>query len=88
MGELIRTPPHVPGPALAGGYLAHSLAVMTDAAHLLTDFASMLVSLFSLWMSSRPATKTMNFGWQRAGEDPGRGCKRKPVKTWVLWWLQ
>ncbi|XP_023442366.1 proton-coupled zinc antiporter SLC30A2 [Dasypus novemcinctus] len=49
-----------------GGYLAHSLAVMTDAAHLLTDFASMLISLFSLWMSSRPATKTMNFGWQRA----------------------
>uniref|UniRef100_A0A8C0Q6E6 Solute carrier family 30 member 2 n=1 Tax=Canis lupus familiaris TaxID=9615 RepID=A0A8C0Q6E6_CANLF len=49
-----------------GGYLAHSLAIMTDAAHLLTDFASMLVSLFSLWMSSRPATKTMNFGWQRA----------------------
>ncbi|XP_058516783.1 proton-coupled zinc antiporter SLC30A2 [Ochotona princeps] len=51
---------------IIGGYLAHSLAIMTDAAHLLTDFASMLVSLFSLWMSSRPATKTMNFGWQRA----------------------
>ncbi|XP_025216034.1 zinc transporter 2 isoform X1 [Theropithecus gelada] len=51
---------------VVGGYLAHSLAVMTDAAHLLTDFASMLISLFSLWMSSRPATKTMNFGWQRA----------------------
>lgn len=44
---------------------------MTDAAHLLTDFASMLISLFSLWMSSRPATKTMNFGWHRAGEGPG-----------------
>lgn len=42
---------------------------MTDAAHLLTDFASMLISLFSLWVSSRPATKTMNFGWQRAGKD-------------------
>ncbi|ELW47643.1 zinc transporter 2 [Tupaia chinensis] len=51
---------------VVGGYLAQSLAVMTDAAHLLTDFASMLISLFSLWMSSRPATKTMNFGWQRA----------------------
>lgn len=51
-----------------GGYMAHSLAIMTDAAHLLTDFASMLLSLFSLWMSSRPATKTMNFGWHRAGE--------------------
>lgn len=51
---------------IVGGYLAQSLAIMTDAAHLLTDFASMLISLFSLWVSSRPATKTMNFGWQRA----------------------
>lgn len=70
LGEVIRTL-HPPGPAPLGGYLAHSLAIMTDAAHLLTDFASMLISLFSLWMSSRPATKTMNFGWQRAGEGPG-----------------
>ncbi|XP_072465509.1 proton-coupled zinc antiporter SLC30A2 isoform X4 [Notamacropus eugenii] len=54
------------GPGDSWGYLAHSLAVMTDAAHLLTDFASMLISLFSLWMSSRPATKTMSFGWHRA----------------------
>lgn len=52
-----------------GGYLAHSLAIMTDAAHLLTDFGSMMVSLFSLWISSRPPTKTMNFGWHRSGED-------------------
>lgn len=56
--------PHLLSP---GGYFAHSLAIMTDAAHLLTDFASMMISLFSLWMSSRPATKTMNFGWHRAG---------------------
>ncbi|KAK2855922.1 hypothetical protein Q5P01_004657 [Channa striata] len=48
------------------GYLAHSLAIMTDAAHLLTDFGSMMVSLFSLWISSRPPTKTMNFGWHRS----------------------
>ncbi|XP_003227423.2 proton-coupled zinc antiporter SLC30A2 [Anolis carolinensis] len=51
---------------VVGGYIAHSLAIMTDAAHLLTDFASMMISLFSLWMSSRPPTKTMNFGWHRA----------------------
>lgn len=53
----------------AGGSLAHSLAIMTDAAHLLTDFGSMMVSLFSLWISSRPPTKSMNFGWHRSGED-------------------
>ncbi|XP_070802785.1 probable proton-coupled zinc antiporter SLC30A3 [Pituophis catenifer annectens] len=49
-----------------GGYLAHSLAIMTDAAHLLTDMGSMGVSLFSLWVSTRPATKTMSFGWHRS----------------------
>lgn len=52
----------------SGGYLAHSLAIMTDAAHLFTDFCSMMVSLFSLWLSSRPPTKTMNFGWYRSGK--------------------
>uniref|UniRef100_UPI0037E73977 proton-coupled zinc antiporter SLC30A2-like n=1 Tax=Semicossyphus pulcher TaxID=241346 RepID=UPI0037E73977 len=49
-----------------GGYAAHSLAIMTDAAHLLTDFGSILISLFSLWISSRPQTHTMTFGWHRA----------------------
>ncbi|XP_036398843.1 zinc transporter 2-like [Megalops cyprinoides] len=51
---------------VAGGYLAHSLAIMTDAAHLLTDLGSMLVSLFSLWISTRPPSKTMSFGWHRS----------------------
>ncbi|XP_026719035.1 zinc transporter 2 [Athene cunicularia] len=53
-------------PLSTGGYLAHSLAILTDAAHLLTDFASIMISLFALWVSSRPPTKTMNFGWHRA----------------------
>ncbi|XP_010000075.1 PREDICTED: zinc transporter 3 [Chaetura pelagica] len=49
-----------------GGYLSHSLAIMTDAAHLLTDVGSMAVSLFSLWVSTRPPTRTMSFGWHRS----------------------
>lgn len=49
-----------------GGYAAHSLAVMTDAAHLLTDFSSILVSLFSLCISSRAPSKGMTFGWHRS----------------------
>uniref|UniRef100_A0A3B3DB90 Proton-coupled zinc antiporter SLC30A8 n=1 Tax=Oryzias melastigma TaxID=30732 RepID=A0A3B3DB90_ORYME len=39
---------------IVGGYLAGSLAVMTDAAHLLTDLTSFIISLFSLWLSSKP----------------------------------
>ncbi|TMS21488.1 Zinc transporter 2 [Larimichthys crocea] len=49
-----------------GGYAAHSLAIMTDAAHLLTDFGSIVISIFSLWISSRPQTHNMTFGWHRA----------------------
>ncbi|XP_068189337.1 proton-coupled zinc antiporter SLC30A2-like [Antennarius striatus] len=49
-----------------GGYFAGSLAVMTDAAHLLVDLFSFLISLFALWISSRPATHRLNFGWHRA----------------------
>lgn len=49
-----------------GGWLANSLAIATDAAHLLTDLASFLISLFSLWLASRPASKKYNFGWYRA----------------------
>lgn len=52
--------------SLAGGYLSSSLAIATDAAHLLTDFASFMISLFALWVGSRPATRIMSFGWHRA----------------------
>jgi len=49
-----------------GGIMAGSLAVATDAAHLLTDFAGFMISLFALYMSSRPATKSLPFGYHRA----------------------
>ncbi|KAJ7999945.1 hypothetical protein DPEC_G00199660 [Dallia pectoralis] len=51
---------------ILGGYFAGSLAVMTDAAHLLVDFASFIISLVSLWLSSRPPTHTLSYGWHRA----------------------
>ena len=54
--------------SFAGGKLANSLAIMTDAAHMLSDFASFLISLFALWMANRPATQKMSFGYYRAGE--------------------
>ncbi|XP_014785479.1 proton-coupled zinc antiporter SLC30A2 isoform X1 [Octopus bimaculoides] len=51
---------------IIGGYLADSLAIMTDAAHLLTDFVSFIISLLSVYLASRPATKKYSFGWHRA----------------------
>ena len=52
---------------LIGGYLSQSLAIMTDAAHLLSDFTSFLISLFALWIARRPPTSRMSFGYFRAG---------------------
>uniref|UniRef100_A0A8C2IQH7 Proton-coupled zinc antiporter SLC30A8 n=1 Tax=Cyprinus carpio TaxID=7962 RepID=A0A8C2IQH7_CYPCA len=51
---------------IIGGYFAGSLAVLTDAAHLLVDLTSFIISLCSLWLSSRPATCTLSYGWHRA----------------------
>lgn len=50
-----------------GGYLSNSLAVMTDAAHLLSDFAAFLISLFSIWLGRQKPSKRMSFGYYRAG---------------------
>ena len=51
---------------VVGGVLSKSLAIATDAAHLLTDLASFMISLFSIWLASRPSTQRMSFGWHRA----------------------
>ena len=39
---------------VVGGVLSNSLAIATDAAHLLTDFASFMISLFAIWVAGRP----------------------------------
>ena len=39
---------------------------MSDAAHLLSDFSGFGISLFAIWMSQRPASGPMSFGYNRA----------------------
>ncbi|XP_066060508.1 proton-coupled zinc antiporter SLC30A8 [Chamaea fasciata] len=48
------------------GQIAGSLAVVSDGAHILVDLTSFLISLFSLWLTSKPPTKQLTFGWHRA----------------------
>lgn len=50
----------------AGGWFANSLALLSDAAHMLTDVGAMLLSLFAIWVSRRPRTTRMSFGYHRA----------------------
>eukprot|EP00357_Protocruzia_adherens_P011665 CAMPEP_0115010870 /NCGR_PEP_ID=MMETSP0216-20121206/23606_1 /TAXON_ID=223996 /ORGANISM="Protocruzia adherens, Strain Boccale" /LENGTH=465 /DNA_ID=CAMNT_0002379233 /DNA_START=55 /DNA_END=1452 /DNA_ORIENTATION=- len=51
---------------VTGGYLAGSLAIMTDAAHLMSDLSGFLLSIFAIKLSTRPASKKMSFGYHRA----------------------
>ncbi|XP_071757565.1 putative proton-coupled zinc antiporter SLC30A4 [Centroberyx gerrardi] len=50
---------------LVGGYVANSLAIMTDALHMLTDLVGILISLLALWLSAKPPTKRFTFGLHR-----------------------
>ena len=49
-----------------GGYFTNSLALMTDAVHMLTDIAALSLGLLTLWISTRPATAGKTFGYLRA----------------------
>ncbi|MEZ0111521.1 cobalt-zinc-cadmium efflux system protein [Catenulispora sp. EB89] len=48
------------------GVLAHSLALLSDAAHMLTDAASILLALFAMRLAARPARGGYTFGLKRA----------------------
>ncbi|KAI6706936.1 hypothetical protein NL676_009898 [Syzygium grande] len=50
---------------VVGGIEANSLAILTDAAHLLSDVASFAISLFSLWASGWEATPRQSYGFFR-----------------------
>jgi zinc transporter 2 len=39
---------------------------MADAAHMLSDFASLGISLAAIYLGERPIVKKFNFGYKRA----------------------
>lgn len=48
-----------------GGKVAHSLALIADAAHLVTDAGALGLAFFAAWMASQPATRKMSYGFHR-----------------------
>ncbi|XP_073424579.1 probable proton-coupled zinc antiporter SLC30A4 isoform X1 [Dendrobates tinctorius] len=50
---------------LIGGYIANSLAIMTDALHMLTDLSSIILTLLALWLSAKSPNKRFTFGFHR-----------------------
>ncbi|XP_071966285.1 proton-coupled zinc antiporter SLC30A2-like [Antedon mediterranea] len=51
---------------IIGGLLAGSLSILTDAAHLFSDFASFVISYFALVVAEKGPTRRLTWGWHRA----------------------
>jgi cobalt-zinc-cadmium efflux system protein len=49
-----------------GGLLTHSLALVSDAAHMLTDAAALGMSIFAAHMSAKRGSRKKTFGYYRA----------------------
>jgi cobalt-zinc-cadmium efflux system protein len=49
-----------------GGLITGSLALLADAAHMLSDNFSLGLALFAFWLSARPPTPHRSFGYKRA----------------------
>jgi cobalt-zinc-cadmium efflux system protein len=47
-------------------FLAHSLALLSDAGHMLTDIAALGASLWAIRLAARPARGSWTWGWKRA----------------------
>src|SRR5712671_3065720 len=52
---------------LLGGYLGHSISLVSDALHNLSDIPTMLISWCALRWATRPADHERTYGYQRAG---------------------
>jgi cobalt-zinc-cadmium efflux system protein len=50
---------------LIGGFLTNSLALLSDAGHMLSDIAALALSLFAFRIAKRPATVSSTYGYHR-----------------------
>jgi cobalt-zinc-cadmium efflux system protein len=50
---------------VVAGLLAHSLALIADAGHMLTDAAAIGLSLLAARLAGRPARGALTYGWRR-----------------------
>ena len=49
------------------GLRSHSLALLSEAGHNVSDFLALALSFFAVYLQTRPATDERTFGYQRSG---------------------
>ncbi|QMV20314.1 cation diffusion facilitator family transporter [Granulicella sp. 5B5] len=68
------------------GLRAHSLALLSEAGHNVSDFAALGLSFVAVWLQTRPATDQRTFGYQRAGVLAGfvNALSLMVLAVWIL----
>jgi len=68
------------------GLRAHSLALVSEAGHNLSDFAALGLSFVAVWLQTQPATDKRTFGYQRAGVLAGfvNALSLMVLAVWIL----
>jgi cobalt-zinc-cadmium efflux system protein len=72
---------------VAGGLLADSLALLADAAQMVSDAGSLGLALFAACLAGRPATHARSFGWRRAEilAALANGVALVLLAAWIAW---
>lgn len=70
-----------------GGYLANSLALLSDAGHVLTDIFALGLAWFATAQAERPANASKTFGYHRVGILAAlvNAVTLILVTLWILW---
>jgi cobalt-zinc-cadmium efflux system protein len=75
------------GAEIAGGMIAHSLALLADAGHMLTDAAALGFALVASTMAARPAAGRWTFGYSRLEilAAQANGITLALLSLWIVW---
>jgi cobalt-zinc-cadmium efflux system protein len=50
---------------VVGGFVFNSLALLSDAAHMMTDVAGLVIALMAIQLGQKPADDKRTFGYRR-----------------------
>ena len=51
---------------IIGGYISGSLAILADAGHMSSDLIGFFISIVSIWLGRKPASKVLSYGYHRS----------------------
>lgn len=75
------------GGEIAAGLVGHSLALLADAGHMLTDAAALIFALVASAMAARPAVGRWTFGYSRLEilAAQANGLTLGLIAIWIVW---